>query len=127
MPKPIMRVDGARELRATMAAAGRDLTDLIDVNKQVAATVSASAIPRVPRLTGRLASTVRPAGTKTSAIVRAGRAAVPYASVIEFGWPGHNIAAQPYLTTAAADTEPTWTDLYFGAINKILASIHGVS
>ena len=47
--------------------------------------------------------------------------------VIEFGWPGHNIGAQPYLTTAAADTEPTWTDLYFGAVNKILASIHGES
>jgi len=55
-----MRVDGARELRATMAAAGRDLTDLVDVNRQVAATVAASATPRVPRLTGRLASTVRP-------------------------------------------------------------------
>jgi len=120
-----MRVDGARELRATMKAAGRDLTDLVDVNRQVAAKVSATATPTVPRRTGRLASTVRPAGTKTAAIVRAGRASVPYAAVIEFGWPRHHIAAQPYLTTAAADTEPEWTDLYFTAVNKIIESIHG--
>ena len=126
MPRPIVRVDGARQLRATMKAAGEDLSDLKDVNARTAAKVSATAIPRVPRRTGTLAATVRPAGTKTAAIVRAGKASVPYAAVIEFGWPGHNIAAQPYVTSAAHDTEPEWTSFYEQEIDKILTRIKGV-
>ena len=127
MPQPVMRVDGARELRATMRRAGANLADLAAVNKRTAAKVSTVAAPRAPHRTGRLAASVRPAGTKTAAIVRAGRAAVPYAAVIEFGWPGHHIAAQPFLTTAAADTQPEWTDYYQREIDRILAGIRGTT
>lgn len=127
MSKTLVRVEGARQLRATMRAAGEDLKDLKDVNARTAAKVAAVATPRTPRLTGRLASTVRPSGTKTSAIVRAGRAAVPYAAVIEFGWPGHNIEPQPYLTSAAADTEPEWLGYYNEEIGKIMDRVHGAT
>ena len=34
-------------------------------------------------------------------MVRAGRAAVPYAGVIHFGWAAHSIAPQPFLYDAA--------------------------
>ncbi len=126
MAAALVRVDGARQLRATLKAAGDDLSDLKDVNARTAAKVSAVAVPRVPRRTGMLAATVRPAGTKTAAIIRAGKASVPYAAVIEFGWPGHNIAPQPYVTSAAADTEPEWTGFYEQEIAKILDRVKGV-
>jgi len=127
MPAPIMRVDGARQLRATMKAAGADLSDLTAVNKRTAAIVTAAAGGRVPHRSGQLAATLRPAGTKTAAIVRAGKAAVPYAAVIEFGWPGHNIAPQPYVVEAAHATEPEWTTYYEEQVERILASIRGDS
>jgi hypothetical protein len=126
MPRTVVRVDGARQLRATMKAAGEDLSDLKDVNARTAAKVAAVAVPRVPRRTGTLAATVRPAGTKTAAIVRAGKASVPYGPIIEFGWPDHNIAAQPYIVSTAHDTEPEWTTFYEQEIAKILDRIKGV-
>lgn len=127
MARPMIRVDGARELRATMKAAGVDLGDLRAVNARTAQKVSAVAAPRVPRLTGRLSGTVRPGGTRTMAVVRAGGAAVPYAGVIEFGWPAHNIEAQPSITTAAADTEPEWLGYYQTEIGRIIDRIRGAS
>jgi hypothetical protein len=125
MPEPIMRVDGARELRATMKAAGANLSDLNAVNKQTASLVSAEAVGRTPRRTGALAATVRPAGTRTAAIVRAGRASVPYANVIEFGWPARGIEAQPWVYEAAQAKESQWTSYYEAEIDKIVGRIRG--
>lgn len=126
MPRTMVRVDGARALRATMKAAGEDMSDLKDVNARTAAKVSAVAVRQTPSRTGALAATVRPSGTKTAAIVRAGKGAVRYAAVIEFGWPGHHIAAQPYVTSAAQDTEPEWTSYYQQEIEKIIDRIKGI-
>jgi hypothetical protein len=121
-----MRVDGARQLRATMKAAGADLSDLNAVNRQTAALVSAEATARTPRRTGALAATVRPAGTRTAAIVRAGRASVPYANVIEFGWPAHNIEPQPWVYEAAQAKEPAWTSYYEAEIARIVDRVRGI-
>ena len=126
MSKPIMRVDGARQLRATMKAAGADLSDLNAVNKRTASLVSAEAVGRSPRRSGALAATVRPAGTRTAAIVRAGRASVPYANVIEFGWPARGIEAQPFVYEAAQAKEPQWTSFYEGEIAKIVDRVRGL-
>lgn len=125
MPKPLVRVEGAAQLRKTMKAAGADLADLAAVNKRTAAKVATTAGGTVPRRTGMLGATIRPAGTRTAAIVRAGKASVPYAAVIEFGWPGHHIEPQPYVTSAAHDTEPEWTGYYEQEIAKIVDSIQG--
>ena len=122
----LMRVDGARQLRASMKAAGVDLADLNAVNKQTAALVSAKATAGAPRRSGALAATVRPAGTRTAAIVRAGRATVPYANVIEWGWAARNIEAQPFVRDAAHGSEPEWTTFYETAIAKIIDRIRGI-
>ena len=121
----LLRVDGARQLRTSMKAAGVDLSDLNAVNKQTASLVSAKATSGAPRRTGALAATVRPAGTRTAAIVRAGRATVPYANVIEWGWKARNIEAQPFVKEAAHSTEPEWTSFYETAIAKIIDRIRG--
>jgi len=126
MSRPLVRVDGARQLRATMKAAGADLSDLNAVNKRTASLVSAEAVGRSPRRSGALAATVRPAGTRTAAIVRAGRASVPYANVIEFGWPARGIEAQPFVFEAAQAKEPQWTAFYEGEIAKIVDRVRGL-
>lgn len=53
-----------------------------------------------PTLSGRLTGTLRAGRGKTKAVVRAGGARAPHAGVIHYGWPAHNIAAQPFLTNA---------------------------
>ena len=55
-----------------------------------------------------------------------GRASVPYAGAIHWGWPARNIRAQPFLTNAAASTEPTWVAQYLADIQKIVDQVRGV-
>ena len=122
---PVVRVEGARELRRTLKAAGNDLSDLTRVNATVARFVALRSAAKAPRRTGRLAGSIRGNSAKASAIVRAGGARIPYAGVIHWGWPQHHIEAQPFLVETAHDTEPTWFRYYTGEVDRILAHIHG--
>lgn len=125
MAQPVVQVEGARELRASMKAAGEDLGDLKDAHSQVAGFVAGAASAAAPHRSGALAGTVRGNRAATSAVVKAGGAAVPYAGVIHWGWPGRNIPAHPFLTDTATSTEPTWTDMYFQAVQRIVDRIRG--
>lgn len=120
---PIVRVEGARELRSTMKRAGEQLTDLRDAHRKVGAVVTAATAP--PVKSGALAGSVRPGATQTMALVRAGGARVPYAGVQEWGWPAHSITGKGFLTGAAHGTEPVWVGIYEAEVDKILGRIRG--
>jgi len=122
---PVVRVDGARELRRTLKAAGDDLEDLKHVHATVAKYVALRAAATAPRKSGRLAGSVRGSQAKTSATVRGGGARVPYANPIHWGWPHRHIAANPFLVNAAHQTEPTWTKYYLREVERILSHVHG--
>lgn len=124
MPAPVVRVEGAARLRATMRAAGLKLRDLSAVNRRTAAKVVAAAAPSAPRRSGVLAASIRPQGTQR---VAAARSTLVYAPVIHFGWPRHNVTAQPWLYDTAVATEPEWSGYYEAEIDKILNTIHGDS
>lgn len=125
MAKPVVQVEGARELRSTLRKAGEDVGDLKDANAEVAAMVAAAAAARAPHRSGALASSVRGNRALSSAVVKVGRASVPYAGVVHWGWPARNITAQPFAVDAAHDTEPVWTERYFRAIETILSHVKG--
>jgi hypothetical protein len=126
MAKAVVQVEGAKQLRATMKRAGDDLADLTAVHGDIARLVASRGQANAPKRTGALAGSVRGSGTKTVATVRAGGARIPYAMVIHYGWPAHNISANPFLTSAAHDTEPIWTNKYVDAVNRILARVKGI-
>lgn len=125
MPTPLYRVDGAKQLKASMKAAGVKLSDLSAVNKRTADKVVQASKPSAPRRSGALAASTRPSGTRAAAVVRAGNAGVRYAPVIHFGWPGHNIAPQPWIFTAAQASEGEWQPYYEAEIDNILDQIRG--
>lgn len=120
-----LQVVGGRELRRAFDRAGVDVQDLKDAHRAVAELVKDAADPRTPRRTGRLANSTRAAGTKSAAIVRAGGARVPYANPIHWGWPARHIAAQPWVSEAAEDTEPRWADEYMAALDAVIQAIEG--
>jgi hypothetical protein len=62
---------------------------------------------------------------EAAAIVRAGRAAVPYANPVHWGWPSHHIKANPWIQEAADRTEPAWSGLYLSALDAIVQTIEG--
>jgi phage gpG-like protein len=117
-------VQGARELRGAMRKAGLDMGEMKAVHARVGLLVAQSTTP--PRRSGRLAASIRSTGQAGAAVVRAGGAKVPYAGVIEYGWPSRNISAQPYLRTAAHRTEPRWAPMYLAEVQAILDRIGGV-
>lgn len=122
---PVIEVEGARELRRTLARAGHEIDDMVAANAEVSAFVAARAKSAAPRRSGRLASSVRGNKAKSSAVVRAGGARVVYAGVIHYGWARHNIEPQPFLVNTAHSTELQWREIYLRNINKALSKVRG--
>lgn len=125
-----LRVDGARELRASLKRAGRDVQDLKDAHKKVADLVADRARPDAPvgpESGGHIKDTVRTSGTASAAIIRVGRARMPYAGPIHWGHKARGIAAQPWIYDAAKDTSDRWVDVYTDAVQTILDSVEGTT
>lgn len=125
MARPVVQVRGARELRRSLRKAGGDMQQVKTLHAEVGGIVAGAARPATPHRSGRLAGTVRSSGTQTASIVRAGRASVPYAGPIHYGWPARHIKPQPWMTEAARATEPRWFATFTAGIERILATIRG--
>jgi hypothetical protein len=122
----VHEVAGGRQLRKTLREAGEDLSDLKEVHKQAATLAANRSKQLAPELTGRLAATIRAAGTKTAGIVRIGNnTRVPYGPAIHWGWPSHNIAPNPFASKGAQQSESTWLPLYERYVDHTLNKIEG--
>lgn len=120
-----VRVEGLGQLVRTLRAAGHDLDDLKAANQAASRVVLDASQSRVPRRTGALAATGRVNKAARKANVVYGRAAVPYAGPLEWGWPSRHITARHFVTGAAHDTQPQWLALYEAEIQKVVDSVKG--
>lgn len=114
-----VRIEGASELRRALRDVAGGLADLKDAHREVGQIVADRATTIAPRRSGRLAGSVRAARQASGAIVRAGRSSLPYAGVIHFGWPAHNIEPQPFLYDALDDRRNQVIDAYERRINAL--------
>lgn len=121
-----LRLEGGRQLRATLKRAQIDIQDLKNAHALAARIVAEAGAARAPKVSGRLANTVRGSGAATQATARAGNAGVPYAGPIHWGWPARNIEPQPFLADALEATEEIWSPVYETAVERVLAKIRGV-
>lgn len=126
MAGALVEVRGARQLRTTLRKAGLDLSDLKAAHAQAGEIAAAGGKAQAPIRTGALASTIRSSGTNTGATIRAGFARTPYANPIHWGWPGHNIKPNPFLSEGAQDTEPDWVAVYEAAVDEALNQVKGI-
>ena len=97
----VVQVKGLNEVLRALNQIGADFEELKDANKELGDEISARAAALAPRLTGALASSIRSNRAKKRVSIKAGSARVPYAGVIEYGWPRRGIPAQPFLRKAA--------------------------
>ena len=93
-------IQGTKQVEALIKKLANDIESNITLNKELSSTLSQKASSMAPNLTGALASSVVGNPSAEKAQILAGSAAVPYAGVIEYGWPNRNIQAQPYLVPA---------------------------
>lgn len=125
--QPAIQVDGLDELRRELRRLkDRELNEAMKaVHKELADEVTKRALPKVPVRTGTLKSTVRSTGTVRDAIGRVGKASVPYAAPIHWGWASRNIPRRPFLTDAAAALERDITDRYDRHVADMLDKVIG--
>jgi len=114
-------VDGADRLAATMHAAADAIRDLGPTNTKVAALIAGRTRP--PRLTGRLAGSIRPSSDATTATVGTD---VVYGPVHEYGWPRRNIRARRYLSGAFASSTDQAVAMYAAAISDAIGHVRGL-
>lgn len=105
-----------------MRRAGRSLGDLSSAHASAAAIFAAQARATAPRLTGALANATQAASSKEGAGIAN---ELPYFGPIHYGWPQRNIAAQPYVDEAVADTQSEWLDVYQHAAQAAADSVKG--
>jgi hypothetical protein len=119
VPGGAIQAEGLGQLVRSLKAVGADKTEISEANFQAAQTLIRAALPRVPVLTGRLKSSLRPARAQGSATARAGNnGTLGYAAPIHWGWavvgprtksrlrPGsiRNIEPQPFFSEALGYT-----------------------
>jgi HK97 gp10 family phage protein len=121
-----LEVQGAKELARTLKKAGADMQDLKASNRKAADVVVPAAKTNAPvGETGKLAASIRSGANQRMGIVRAGKKAVPYAAVQEFGWPKHHIRPHHFVVDAAHSTEPLWVQIYEDAVKKAINQVFG--
>lgn len=118
-----IRVEGARELSRALRAASDELADLTDANREASRVLLAGADLRVPRLTGALAASGRIDPSRSQANVVYGNARVAYAPAVHWGVASRHMRAQPWVTDAAAATEPEWVRAYATAVEHVVDKI----
>jgi hypothetical protein len=108
-----VRVEGVREVVATLNRFGATSEDLKEAFARIGAVVKSDALVLVPVLSGRLKSTIRAGRSKSRATVRAGRAGLDretgynYAAIQHYGgmasgkYGPHYIQPKPFLVIAA--------------------------
>lgn len=126
MADKALYVVGQKRFVSTMRKAGADMKELKQINSQAAELAAPSARSRAPHgKSGRLAGSIRAGATQKAGVVRAGRKSVPYAGVINYGWPKRHIKPRSFVNDAVAATEPQWTKLYEQFIKKTLNQVQG--
>lgn len=113
-------VEGLRQKVSALVALGTDVEDLKDGFAAIAAEGAQIAGRLAPRVTDKLAGTVRGNRAKSTAIVTAGRASVPYAGPINYGWPRRTIAASLFLQRADAQLEDRAPAILEDQINQAI-------
>lgn len=98
--KGSVRVEGLNKTLRAMQQYGADIDDMKDVMASIARRGADLAGRYAPKRTGRLAGTVRGNRAKSKATVIAGRARVPYAGAINYGWPKRNITRSLFMQRA---------------------------
>ena len=118
-----LKVTGLTELNAAMKAApGRLDRKLGQANKRAVNEAIKPPVKRgAPRgATGNLARSVRgSASAKGAALLVGGGAKVPYAGVINWGWPAKNIRAQEFIYKGIMQGEEKMLEIYLTHIEEV--------
>lgn len=117
-----IEVVGDTRLVATLKAAARRVSDMRPPGLEAGTFVATRGRSDAPHRTGRLASSIRSAATRTDVEVTS---ALPYANRVHWGYRRYYQAAQPFLADAVNNNQPTIVNKYADRVDQILHGVKG--
>lgn len=101
-----VRVTGLNQTVRALQELGLEVDDLKDAFAGIAAEGAKKAAEFAPQRTGRLAASIRGNRAKSKAVVAAGKAKVPYAGAINYGWRARGIEPSRFMQKADKEMLP---------------------
>lgn len=126
MPTSGVHVEGLRDKVRALERLGVDVEEVKDVMGEVAAAAARTITPFLPVRTGKLRGSARPNRAKGSAVVTIGRASVPYAGPIIYGWPKRHIESSQAVERTDAVMETKAVELLEAGFQTICER-HGLA
>ena len=118
-----VRVEGLNKTLKALQSYGVEVADLKDVMAGIAREGATLAARYAPKRSGRLAGTVRGNKAKAKAVVIAGRARVPYAGAINYGWPKRNIKALLFMQRADKELAPRAVEMLEAGLDRAAGKV----
>lgn len=113
----IQGIDKLRRALVKLDEAAKE--DFKAAGKTAAEIVERQARSEVPVRSGNLRNTIRSSGQQRGGVVSAGRAKVPYAGPIHFGWGRRRIHPNPFLYRAADKRADEVVEAYLSQVYAI--------
>ncbi len=128
-----VKVTNLREITRALKAVGVPNSAVKAAGKESAQIVVNEARTLVPVRTGNLRNSIRLGATASSKVTisagnnRSGRAGVPYANPIHWGWFKRHIAPQPFLAKALGYTRGEIYETYFKQLEELITQEYAKS
>ncbi len=114
-------IEGLNQKIKALQELGVELDDIKDVFAEIAKDGAEVASSFAPVRSGALRDTIRGNRAKNKAVITAGRARVPYAGAINYGWPARNIAPALFLQKADEEMADRAPKMLEDGIAKLIA------
>lgn len=112
------QVQGLTSVVRALQQMGLEVDDLKDAFSKIASEGAQAASSFAPRRSGRLAADIRGNRAKSKAVVAAGRASVPYAGPINYGWSARRIAPSGFMQKADQVMQPKALQMLEDEVNR---------
>lgn len=121
MPSGGVRVTGLNAKIKNLEKMGVAVADLKAAFAEISNRAAEIAANLAPKLTGKLAASVRGSKTKNRALVTAGnKATTPYAGAINYGWAARGIVGHEFMQRASDQVSPTAVETLNQSLDKLI-------
>ena len=113
-------IEGLRQAVRDLQQLGVDVEDLKDVMADIAREGAEIAAQHAPVASGALRASIRGNRAKGKAVVTAGKARVPYAGPVNYGWPARSISASNFIAKTDAEMDTKAPALFEAGIGELI-------
>lgn len=117
-----VEVEGVKRLTATLNAAAVALGDMTSPSRASGGLILTRARGAAPRRSGALAGSLTATPSRAGVAVGSG---LIYAGPIHWGWAGHGIAPNPFLSRAADSAEPATVAAFHAYVETTIKGVKG--